>query len=390
MVTSPDGKTAYQLQRQLNLLMARASGRPGRDPGLTARITATMAALDGERRKTAAASGGVLMGGDTTGLEVAVRVRMPQVPTAMVHLIDAAQTPLVTFQVKNLRKQKARVKLLSRVEDYSCDAIDTVEVAPAQEGPIAQFPVFLPERLAAVTETRAASLYVRVEDLDGRVEQENTCRILLLPRTSAYLAVRDADGGVHDLTPYLGAWVTPNAPEVLQLLRQAATLNDGSMVGYQPLDAPNLGEVVSAQVRSIYEALKATGITYVHSVFAFNLAGDTFVQRVRLPRESLATHSANCIDGTVLMASVLEAASLNPAIVLIPGHAYLAYELRPDSNEWEYVETTMLGSAPFDEAMKSARETTRTMEKEASEGRAYLKRFPLSALRAGLSIFPME
>ena len=45
-----------------------------------------------------------------------------------------------------------------------------------------------------------------------------------------------------------------------------------------------------------------------------------------LPRESLADKEANCINGTVLFASLLEGISMSPAIVLVPGHAFLAWE----------------------------------------------------------------
>src|SRR4029077_11411867 len=73
-------------------------------------------------------------------------------------------------------------------------------------------------------------------------------------------------------------------------------------------------------------------------------------QRTRLPRESLRHKSANCIDGTVLMASLLEAASLHPAIVLVPGHAFVGWETWEGSDEWDYLETTMIASHDFEAA----------------------------------------
>jgi hypothetical protein len=75
------------------------------------------------------------------------------------------------------------------------------------------------------------------------------------------------------------------------------------------------------------------------------------IQRVRLPRESIEQKSANCIDGSVLMASLLEATGIEAVIVIVPKHAYLGFRpvrLRP--LEYEYVETTMIGTKSFDEA----------------------------------------
>ena len=78
-------------------------------------------------------------------------------------------------------------------------------------------------------------------------------------------------------------------------------------------------------------------------------------QRTRLPRESLRHKSANCIDGTVLMASLLEAASLQPAIVLVPGHAFVGWETWEGTDEWDYLETTMIASHDFEAARQRAR-----------------------------------
>src|SRR5205814_223391 len=99
--------------------------------------------------------------------------------------------------------------------------------------------------------------------------------------------------------------------------------------------------------------LKGAGLTYVNSVIDYGADPSQATQRTRLPSESLVRKSANCIDGTVLMASLLEGASLNPALVFIPGHAFLGWETWPGTNTWEYLETTMIGTADFEPARES-------------------------------------
>ena len=86
------------------------------------------------------------------------------------------------------------------------------------------------------------------------------------------------------------------------------------------------------------------------SVIDFGTRPGQITPRTRLPRESLRHKSTNCIDGTVLMASLLEAASLQPAIVLVPGHAFVAWETWDGTDEWDYLETTMIASHDFEEA----------------------------------------
>ena len=155
--------------------------------------------------------------------------------------------------------------------------------------------------------------------------------IWLLARDSAYLSMRDPSTGDDvDLTRYLAAWVTPHAEEVLLVLGSIADIQPNAVIaGYQG-DAA----LVERQVSAAFETLKAREIVYVNSVICFGAGDGERAQRVRLPRESLLTRSANCIDGTVLLASLLEAASLNPAIVLVPGHALLAWQVQ-EGGDWD-------------------------------------------------------
>jgi hypothetical protein len=234
-----------------------------------------------------------------------------------------------------------------------------------------------------------ATLHIKIDDLDGKTEQESTFPIWLLARTSAYNGVEDPSSGEWvDLSPYFGAWVTPNAPDVMQVLRRAADLHpERTIVGYQ-VDASGVKE----QVRAIFNALKTEGIVYINSVLSLGATKGEYMQRVRLPRESLATKSANCIDGTVLMASLLEAASLNPGLVLVPGHAFLAWQPQDGSDEWDFLETTMIGSHDFDAAYDSGKGSAkhyRTL-KEHTGDEYYFCLLSLPALRAQYGITPME
>jgi hypothetical protein len=302
---------------------------------------------------------GQRMGRNTTGLEASVTLRMPNVPTSMVHLLARSGTPLVTVSVINASRETRRIRVTTWIEGFSAHAIGTKEIESKQTESFDQFPAFFPERLEAVTELTTAALHVQVEDIGGELEQHNTYPISLLARTTAVLLTRDPmKGEVVDLTKHLAAWVTPNAPEVLDVLRRAADLSKlKAMLGYQ-IDADGVRE----HVRAIFEMLKTLGIVYVNSPISFGNVDGQFIQRVRLPQESIKSRSANCIDGTVLMASLLEATAIDPAIVLVPGHAYLAWRTqRPKAgveDTWEYLETTMISTASFDDACKAAKERT--------------------------------
>ncbi|HEU4412326.1 MAG TPA: hypothetical protein VFS43_44195 [Polyangiaceae bacterium] len=302
---------------------------------------------------------GQRMGADTTGLEAKVSIRMENLPTSMAHVLARNGAPLVSVSVTNANKQDgARVAVRCWVEGYSAHAVASREIAWRKSETFDLFPPLFPGQVRGLTEMAVASLHVEVRDLDSeKLEAVASYPIALLPPTTAVLAQVDPSTGREvDHTPLLTAWVTPNAPEVLAFLRTCADCSKlKAMLGYQ-IDADGIRE----HVRAIYDALKAASIVYVHSPVAFGASANQFIQRVRLPRESLSQRSANCIDGTVLMASLLEATGLDPAIVLIPGHAYLGYRPEEGGTTWEYVETTLIGTETFDRAREVAEAKTRS------------------------------
>jgi hypothetical protein len=183
--------------------------------------------------------------------------------------------------------------------------------------------------------------------------------------------------------------VTPNDPAVMAFLRKAAARHPkGQLVGYQTDVAG-----VEQQVKAMYDALRQdASITYINSVIAFSPEDDASMsQRVRLPAESLADGEANCIDGTVLMASLIEAASMNAAIVVIRGHAFLAWEQQARSDKWDYVETTMLGQADYEAARDHARQLAVGLElaAKAANDPSIFRRWSIRDLRAQ-GITPMH
>jgi hypothetical protein len=335
--------------------------------------------------------GGFVLGAQTTGLEAKVYLRMAQVPTSIYHLFDPQKNPLLEVKVTNFSSETRRLRVISFIQGYSAQAVNSAEIASNKDETFFQLPTLFPADLAAVTELTRATLNVLVEDLDtGKVETHSTYPIWLLARTTAPLAVKDPKTGqVQDLMPYLGAFVTPNHPDLMHFLRAAAELHPQKrLVGYQ--GSPG---VVEPQVKALFEALKQDArITYVNSVIDFTPDQGASNQRVRLPYESLKDGLANCIDGVVLLASLLEGVSLSPAIVIVPGHAFLAWETWTDNTaKWRFIETTMIGSNTFEEAVTQGEANAATYKTyaEGAKDPFAFRILPLRQLRAEYGITPM-
>ena len=401
---NPLGREMEDLGRRYRALLAAVQG-----PGLTANEPAwdelieTQQALDAARvrqqqqrqdaerptREATDGALGTLLGPETTGLKVTTALRLQPIPTGIYHLLDPATHPLLTVTVQNESHEPRRVSVSAYLEGLSARAIQTVELERMDKGrTIPLLPSLLPGPARRITQVQRATLHVIVtiygstrDTWSQLVESHDTQSVLMLSRNSSFNAVIDPQTGLpSDLARYYGAWVTPHIEPIQALLRHAAELvAEHQIWGYQ-----RTPEVVPRQVEALYNALKEAGITYVNSIIDFGAGPGLLTQRTRLPRESLKYHNVNCIDGTVLFASLLESASLHAGIVLVPGHAFVAWEKWLGSDEWDYLETTMIGTHDFAAANVCGRDLHKRWS--ARSGARLLK---LNALRSE-GIWPME
>ena len=86
----------------------------------------------------------------------------------------------------------------------------------------------------------------------------------------------------------------------------------------------------------------------------------------------------------------LEAASLHAALVLVPGHAFVAWEKWRGSDDWDFLETTMIGTHDFEAARRAGRHQHEVVLDDLLDGDPQgPKILKLNDLRAQ-SIWPME
>ncbi|MFH1780134.1 MAG: hypothetical protein ABH803_03245 [Candidatus Micrarchaeota archaeon] len=160
--------------------------------------------------------------------------------------------------------------------------------------------------------------------------------------------------------PFLAAqWVTPNDPCVEKVISAAKELMPNRAFsdyqGYAGKTDEEKALLTMQQAQAVYETLQAHGMSYVNSLITFGDPKD-FSQNVRLPFESIETKNANCIDGTVLYAAIFEKIGLEPIIIIVPGHAFVAVRNDRNSSSVTFIETTATGTKSFQEAAIAAEE----------------------------------
>jgi len=102
---------------------------------------------------------------------------------------------------------------------------------------------------------------------------------------------------------------------------------------------------VIAQVFAVWYVLQKRNFKY-SSITNTSGTGTTtkvYSQYVRLFDESINASQANCVDGSVLIASILKKIGLRVGLVLIPGHCFLVFDIT-GKGDWRGLETTMMGN----------------------------------------------
>lgn len=324
-----------ELQRLARQLLEAGQESVHRGPGLAEdALRFQLQARDEGRRP---AGGGVARTADVTAT-----LLWPSYPTAFAQVREGDFASLVRFEVKT--SGSARLRLVSRIEGYTATAVTTITVKAGAEETVEHRPTFFPAAVSPLRDPVLATLHVEVHELgqdSQALVEHNTLPVQLLPPTTALLSRTKSDPDSLELKDYLACWVTGNSEAVHDLLREAAeNLPIGGSA--DPL-------TVRQQVSAIFEAVRARELRYVSTVRTQGVDG-YFSQRIRFPAECLVARSANCIDGAVLFASLLEAASIDAAIVVVPHHALVAWRAERTTGSWCPIETTMVNSHSFEEA----------------------------------------
>ncbi len=184
----------------------------------------------------------------------------------------------------------------------------------------------------------------------------------------------DQWGGVSEHPELLAAFITPNHPSIASVLRRASQIleewgEDAALDAY----LSHSSDRVRKQMAALFQSASEYEISYCIHPASYEERG----QRVRLADACFSQKLGNCLDMSLLYAACLEAAGINPIIIITKGHAFigawLVDQMLTDSvnddisvltkrlasgiNEIALAECTMMNmghTQPFDIASKAA------------------------------------
>ena len=150
----------------------------------------------------------------------------------------------------------------------------------------------------------------------------------------------------HDTSIFFAAYVNEENPMIDQLLREALnTRIVNRFLGYQS----KAKGAVDKQVYALWNILQKRKFRY-SSVSNTSLSSNVvFSQRVRTFDDALESSQINCVDGSVLFASLLRAINIDPILVRTPGHMFVGYYTDNSHTNKNFLETTMIGDVDLDD-----------------------------------------
>ena len=293
--------------------------------------------------------------------------------------------PVAVLTISNASDRPVAQTVDAQIPGWTEPAQHSLILGPHSTHNLQISPELLPQAFAN-QEFRRATLEVRVSSPQGPEHYFQQRPVFLHSAYDLYW------GKSFSNAQFIARWVTPHDPAVLRLVAEARRyVRNGRMPGYG--NKLNVEPEVRAQTAAIFQALRHSGVSYVTSIYTFgDFSGAA--QRIRLPQETLTLDTANCIDVSVAFASAVENLGMDPAIVIVPGHAFAGVRLGREAQDWLYLDLTVLPRGTFQQALARAEHwlkktpPSQVLMVDVAAARA-LRIYPIPSLEQNIAVTTM-
>lgn len=177
---------------------------------------------------------------------------------------------------------------------------------------------------------------------------------------------------------FYAAYVNEENPLIDKVLREALnTRIVRRFLGYQ-----STPEMVDKQVYALWYVLQKRNFKYSSVSYSSLSSNVVYAQRVRTFEDALNSSQINCVDGSVLFASLLRAINITPVLVQMPGHMFVGYYTDSAKKNLTFLETTMIGDVDLDDYFPDEKlDSTRTAKSQGEMSRLTFEKSKEYALR---------
>ncbi len=195
------------------------------------------------------------------------------------------------------------------------------------------------DKLSECSQATPATVTFRVKYENGEVE-EKSANVTFRSINDCALKVVVGEQ-VIDTSFSFATYVNEQHPFMDKLLREALDIGVvDSFTGYQS----GSDEEVLRQVYAIWDLMVARDVRYSSITTTAADSDEVLSQNVRLLEDTVNNQQANCVDGSVLMVSLLRKIDIESNLILVPGHCYMGFYLDKEKTKFLALETTLIGS----------------------------------------------
>jgi hypothetical protein len=227
------------------------------------------------------------------------------------------------------------------------------------------------DRLRQVTQQVPMNVTFEVE-VDGESAGEKAETLQVRSINDCPFAVANSEETLNDENFIAGsaslgwmfaAYVNENHPMLDKILQEAL---ETKIVNAFRVTAHDPDETLK-QVLAVWSALQKRGIQYSSTTTTPGGSETVKSQYIRFVDQSLTNTQANCVDGSVLFASLLRKISIEPFLVTVPGHMYVGFYLGAGKSDFVGLETTVIGLPDVADEKKTGEPAALTMLRDKLE-----------------------
>jgi len=293
--------------------------------------------------------------------EVSVNI-MDEIPTAVYHLMKDYRASAISVALSNNSNETEKYKILYRIGPNSKMETKEIVLPQAKKTKLNLIPLLTPDSIRKYNNVPTPEdIYVEIYRVspvgDTELVLHKRYETSMLPCDQFCMRMIDANSQSYDLSSALATWVTYTDRNLSEVVSKASIkgmkMNPTvKIVGQQSPDVftgPNsdnrsLDQKDSdflAQINLLYDTLKDDyHLTYVNQPMVYKTT-----QRIKFPCETLK-NKGNCIELSVLFASLLESVEFDPIIILFKesGHAVVGWRIKQGGKEkYRFLETNVFG-----------------------------------------------
>lgn len=215
------------------------------------------------------------------------------------------------------------------------------------------------DKLLQIRQTTPEDLSFKVT-IDKNEPDEELFRFQVRPINDCVFYYVNAEGEALDVGYFFAAYVNENHPGIEMILQDCLKAGRvDSFAGYYKTP-----EEVKSEIKAIWDTLAKKGIRYSSISTTSGEEERLASTHIRLLGETLNNTQANCADGSVMFASILRKLGLDVSLVLIPGHMFLYVNLDSEGKNPICIETNMIGTSSFEEAIEEGNQEFHESEKK--------------------------